>query len=106
MDDLYPEALMELHPFDAARLGIVHRQPVRVSSRRGEIVLRANVTEKTNPGIVFIPFAFREAAANLLTISAIDPRAKIPEYKICAVRLSPATEADMPGLPSQPRGRY
>ncbi len=90
MDDLYPEALMELNPADAARLGIKSGDPVRVTSRRGSIVLRTRVTEKTTPGVVFIPFHFAEAAANLLTNDVIDPQAKIPEYKVCAVRVVPA----------------
>jgi formate dehydrogenase alpha subunit len=106
MDDLYPEALVEIHPKDASQLNIQDRQPVRVSSRRGSIVLRAQVTEKTNPGLVFIPFSFAEAAANELTIDAIDPQAKIPEYKICAVKIEIANNEEMPSLPSQTRGRY
>jgi predicted molibdopterin-dependent oxidoreductase YjgC len=58
-----------------------------VSSRRGQIELLARVTEYIKPGIVFIPFHFAEAAANTLTNSAIDPVAKIPEYKVCAVKI-------------------
>jgi predicted molibdopterin-dependent oxidoreductase YjgC len=107
LDDLYPEALVEINPIDAGILGVQNYQAVRVTSRRGSIVLRCKVTEKTTPGVVFIPFHFREAAANLLTIDAIDPQAKIPEYKACAVRIVPATDLDWPGPNfSQPRGRY
>ena len=58
--------------------------------RRGTVVLRVNVSPKSRPGVVFIPMHFVEAAANLLTIDALDPTAKIPEYKFCAVRLIPA----------------
>lgn len=106
MDDLYPEPLMEIHPADALHLGLQPNQPVRVSSRRGSIVLRAKVTEKTTPGVVFIPFAFREAPANMLTNDVIDPRAKIPEYKVSAVNIEPAQETDMPDIGSKSRGRY
>lgn len=95
LDDLYPEARMELNPADAARVGIHDGQTVRVSSRRGSIVLRASVTHKTTMGVVFIPFHFAEAAANLLTIDALDPQAKIPEYKACAVRVMPAREEEL-----------
>jgi predicted molibdopterin-dependent oxidoreductase YjgC len=71
------------------------------------VVLRARVTEKTTPGVVFIPFHFREAAANLLTNNVIDPQAKIPEYKACAVRVAPASESELQNPEAtQPRGRY
>lgn len=107
LDDLYPEALMEIHPADAARLQVENAAPVRVTSRRGSIVLRARVTQKTTPGVVFIPFHFAEAAANLLTIDALDPQAKIPEYKACAVRVTPAAAHELPQPDAyQPRGRY
>jgi len=80
---------------------------VRVTSRRGTIVLRASITEKTTPGVVFIPFHFAVAAANILTIDALDPLAKIPEYKVCAVNITKVTEDELPDPGShQPRGRY
>ncbi len=107
LNELYPEARIDIHPTDAARLGIEDSQAVRVTSRRGSIVLRANVTFKTTQGVVFIPFHFAEAAANLLTIDALDPLAKIPEYKICAVRVVPAREEELPHPEEMlPRGRY
>lgn len=107
LDDLYPEALVEVNPKDAEVLGLKNRQAVRVTSRRGSIVLRCKVTKKITCGVLFIPFHFREAAANLLTIDAIDPQAKIPEYKACAVQISPASEADIPNPEAfQQRGRY
>jgi formate dehydrogenase alpha subunit len=104
LDELYPQARIEIHPADAARLKIEDGQPVRVSSRRGTVVLRAWVTERTTVGVVFIPMHFAEAAANLLTIDALDPLAKIPEYKACAVRIAPAEKAELP--PVTARGRY
>ena len=107
LDDLYPEARIEINPADGARLKIEDGQAVRVSSRRGTIVLRAWLTQRTTVGVVFIPMHFAEAAANLLTIDALDPLAKIPEYKACAVRIVPAAETEL----AQPetkveRGRY
>ncbi|MHC1784007.1 MAG: formate dehydrogenase subunit alpha [Anaerolineaceae bacterium] len=107
MDDLYPEALMEVNPRDAEINNLKNNEVVRVSSRRGTVVLRINVTEKTTPGVVFIPFHFREAAANLLTNDALDPQAFIPEYKICAVRISKADPAELAkSIDSTSRGRY
>jgi formate dehydrogenase alpha subunit len=107
LDDLYPEARIDIHPADAAHLNIRDNTAVRVTSRRGSIVLRADVTQKTTLGVVFIPFHFAEAAANLLTIDALDPLAKIPEYKICAVRVMPAREEELANPNAfLNRGRY
>ena len=107
LDDLYPAARIEINPADGARLKITDGQPVRVSSRRGTIVLRVWVTERATLGVVFIPMHFVEAAANLLTIDALDPQAKIPEYKACAVRIESAAEEDLVGSGAEvERGRY
>jgi formate dehydrogenase alpha subunit len=107
LDDLYPEARIEINPADAARLKIEDGEPVRVSSRRGTIVLHAWVTERTTPGVVFVPMHFAEAAANLLTIDALDPLAKIPEFKACAVRIVPAGEEELADPDAKVlRGRY
>ncbi len=107
LDELYPEALVEINRVDAAHMDIKTGDPVRVSSRRGSIVLRADVTEKANLGVVFISWHFHEAAANLLTIDELDPLAKIPEYKACAVRVDPASEDELanPEARTQ-RGRW
>ena len=75
-----------MHPADAAELGMADGELARVSSRRGTIVLEARVSHREARGNCFIPFHFREAAANLLTIDEIDPVGKIPEFKFCAVR--------------------
>jgi predicted molibdopterin-dependent oxidoreductase YjgC len=107
LDDLYPEARIEINPADAARLKIEDGRAVRVSSRRGAIVLRAWVTQRTTPGVVFIPMHFAEAAANLLTIDALDPLAKIPEYKACAVRIVPTVKEELARSEAKvKRGRY
>jgi predicted molibdopterin-dependent oxidoreductase YjgC len=107
LDELYPEARVEVNPADAALAGISDGQPVRVSSRRGTVALRAMVTEKTLAGVVFIPFHFAEAAANLLTIDALDPQAKIPEFKACAVKIEPVSETELAHPEAVlERGRY
>jgi len=107
LDELYPEARVEIYPTDAELAGIRDGQAVRVSSRRGFVALRASVTEKTRAGVVFIPFHFAEAAANLLTIDALDPQAKIPEYKACAVKIEPVSEAELANPEALlMRGRY
>jgi formate dehydrogenase alpha subunit len=107
IDEIYPEARVEMHPADAEMHGITDGMPVRVTSRRGEIVVRATVTEKTTVGVVFLPWHFVEAAANLLTNDALDPQAKIPEFKACAVQVFPARESELPNPENVvQRGRY
>ncbi len=82
------EPYIELNPDDALSLDIKDGQMVKVSSRRGSITLKAYLTEIVERGVVFIPFHFREAAVNKLTDSrALDPLCKIPELKVCAVRI-------------------
>jgi formate dehydrogenase alpha subunit len=80
-------AYMEINPGDAEGLGIDNGEMVRVSSRRGAIEIKATVTDGIDRGVVFIPFHFVESAANRLTNTALDPIAKIPEFKVCAVRI-------------------
>jgi formate dehydrogenase alpha subunit len=82
-----PECRVEIAAGDAARYGIRDGEQVQVSSRRGAIIARALVSTKAVPGTIFIPFHYYEAAVNKLTIAALDPVAKIPEYKVCAVRI-------------------
>ncbi len=89
--DQYPEPLVELHPQLAQKLGISDGDWVTARSRRGEATLRAKVTTTIRPDTVFIPYHWAGAkSANQLTISAQDPISKIPEYKVCAVRLEKA----------------
>jgi formate dehydrogenase alpha subunit len=87
LDDIWPEAIVEMHPDDAEALGLETGDWVKVSSRRGQITLRVLVTGRSPVGVVFIPFHFAEAAANVLTLNRVDPRAKIPDYKVCAVQV-------------------
>ena len=84
-----PEAYVEIHVSDAKKIGLNGHKRVRISSKRGEIELGVRVTDDIKRGVVFIPFHFAEAAANVLTNTAIDPVAKIPEYKVCAVKVEP-----------------
>ena len=85
-----PESLVEIHPEDAGKLGIADGQKVRVSSRRGKVEAKAMITEKSAPGSIFMNFHFNEAPVNVLTNPALDPIGKIPEYKVCAVKLEAA----------------
>ncbi len=103
LNDLYPEPFVEIHPADAAMHGIQDGMRVRVSTRRGEVVLRAHVTEKATVGVIFLPMHFAEAAANLLTNDVLDPQARIPEYKACAAQVFP-THEETPAPFA--RGRY
>ncbi|NUQ77945.1 MAG: formate dehydrogenase subunit alpha [Polyangiaceae bacterium] len=90
LDAIQPAPFVEVHPDDLARLGLSDGSTVSVSSRRGRIELPAKLSRSVAPGSVFIPFHFREAAANVLTTDAIDPFGKIPEFKFCAVNIEPA----------------
>jgi formate dehydrogenase major subunit len=104
LDAISPVAEVYLHPDDAAGLGIADGEMARVSSRRGTIVLAVRVSHREQRGNCFIPFHFREAAANLLTTDAIDPVGKIPEFKFCAVRIEAAQPAE-PALPPAANGQ-
>jgi formate dehydrogenase alpha subunit len=85
-----PQAYVEVNPEDAAELSVSDGGPVKLISRRGEIQTKAWVTDRVPRGLVFAPFHYAEAAANVLTNPAVDPTAKIPEYKVCAVRMEAA----------------
>jgi formate dehydrogenase alpha subunit len=88
--ELAPRLEIAVNPVDARRLAIGDGARLRVVSRRGELTGYAHLTEAVRPGAVFVPFVKLEAsAANFLTNSAADPSARIPEYKVCAVRLEP-----------------
>jgi len=87
LESEFPESFIEINPEDAKKLGIKDKEPVKVSSRRGEIQVKSLVTDRIKPGVVFIPFHYAEAAANVLTNPALDPIAKIPEFKVCAVKI-------------------
>jgi formate dehydrogenase alpha subunit len=85
---VYGQALIEVNPQDAERLALTDELcRVRVTSRRGAIEAQAWVTDRVPPGMVYANFHFPEASANELTLAALDPVAKIPEYKVCAVKV-------------------
>jgi formate dehydrogenase major subunit/formate dehydrogenase alpha subunit len=88
--EVYGQPLIEVNPMDAQRLELNGHKRVRVTSRRGSIEAAAWVTERVPPGMIFANFHFPAAGANELTLAALDPVAKIPEYKVCAVRVEAA----------------
>ncbi|HUW85669.1 MAG TPA: molybdopterin dinucleotide binding domain-containing protein, partial [Methanoregula sp.] len=87
-----PTGWVEINPEDAQALGIKDKEMVKAVTRRGEIKIGARVTKNIKKGVVFIPFHFKECAANVLTNNALDPVASIPEYKACAVRIEKIAE--------------
>jgi formate dehydrogenase alpha subunit len=82
-----PSAFIEIHPDDANMLNVNDGELVKVSSRRGSIDVKVSISVRPIKGIVFMPFHYREAAANVLTNTALDPISKIPEFKVCAVKI-------------------
>jgi formate dehydrogenase alpha subunit len=91
INTISPECYVEINPDDARTLAIAGGATVTVSSRRGSITVKAVVTKRPAKGVVFVPFHFREAAANVLTSSSsLDPVAKIPSFKVSAVRIEKA----------------
>lgn len=92
LDDLEPEAVACLSARDMERMGLPSGAKLRVSTRRGSIELKARIDGAIPPGMIFIPFAYAEAAANILTNPQLDPFGKIPEFKYCAARVEAARE--------------
>jgi predicted molibdopterin-dependent oxidoreductase YjgC len=82
-----PEPFVEISEEDARQLDFIDGEMVAISSRRGNIEVKARVGNRVKSGVVFIPFHYHEAAANTLTNNALDPVCKIAETKVCAVRL-------------------
>jgi formate dehydrogenase major subunit/formate dehydrogenase alpha subunit len=91
--EIYSQPLIEVAEEDAQKLGLNGNKRVRVSSRRGSIEADALVTDRVPPGMVYANFHFPEASANVLTIAALDPVSKIPEYKVCAVKVEAVEES-------------
>jgi len=87
LDSIVPEGFLEMNPVDAERLKIKDGDWINVSSRRGKVKTKVKITERTNKGAVFMSFHFAESAVNFLTNDALDPVAKIPEYKVSAVKI-------------------
>ena len=91
LDAIEPEAVACLSPADLRRLAIAPGDTIRVSTRRGAIELKARADASLQPGLVFIPFCYAEAAANILTNPQLDPFGKIPEFKYCAAKVEPVS---------------
>jgi formate dehydrogenase alpha subunit len=87
LNAIEPEGVVEINPSDASSLKVKDGDKVKVISRRGEVITKAKVTEKSPPRVVYMDFHFAESAANILTNTALDPVAKTPEFKVCAVRI-------------------
>jgi predicted molibdopterin-dependent oxidoreductase YjgC len=88
LSEIYPEGMVEINPEDAGRLGIKPDNGlVEVTSRRGKVRAKAKISDNLPPGVAFMTFHFKEAAVNLLTLDLVDPVAKIPGYKVCAVNI-------------------
>jgi formate dehydrogenase major subunit len=92
LDALEPEAVASLAPADLRNMNLAPGAMVRVTTRRGAIELKARADGGVPPGMVFIPFCYAEAAANILTNPQLDPFGKIPEYKFCAARVEPLAQ--------------
>ena len=87
LDALVPTERIEINPADAAEMGVVSGDCLRVTSRRGSVEAQAWVVDRPRPGLIFMTFHFAEALGNVLTNNVVDPIAKIPEYKVCAVKI-------------------
>jgi formate dehydrogenase major subunit len=92
LDAIEPDPVALIHPFDLQALGVTPGDVVTIESRRGSVSLYARADDSSPRGSVFVPFCYYEAAANKLTNSALDPFAKIPEFKYCAIRVVPGGE--------------
>ncbi|MEE8173182.1 MAG: formate dehydrogenase subunit alpha, partial [Alphaproteobacteria bacterium] len=93
LDDLEPEAVAHLAPLEMTRLGIRPGDTIEVATRRGRIALKARADAGIPKGVVFVPFCYAEAAANMLTNPALDPVGKIPEFKYCAAKVEKTVSA-------------
>ncbi|MDU9007211.1 formate dehydrogenase subunit alpha [Sedimentitalea todarodis] len=91
LDAVEPEANASLHPATLRDLGVEPGAMLRLTTRRGSIEIMARADRAVSPDMVFVPFAYVEAAANILTNPAVDPYGKIPEFKFAAVKVEPAT---------------
>jgi formate dehydrogenase major subunit len=100
LDAIEPDAVAWLHPDELARLGVAAGARIDIASRRGQVSLYARADSGTPPGTVFVAFCWAEAAINKLTNPALDPVAKIPGFKFCAVRVAPAAEPAPNGRPT------
>ncbi len=89
IEDLAPRCKVQVHPADARKYKVNDGDMIRVTTRRGSIEAAADVTDTIRQGVIYMPFHYAEAAANTLTNAALDPVAKIPEFKVCAANIEP-----------------
>ncbi|MET0983234.1 MAG: molybdopterin dinucleotide binding domain-containing protein, partial [Telluria sp.] len=89
LDALEPDPVALVHPLDLERLGVKPGEVITISSRRGEVALYARADDSSPAGAIFVPFCYYEAAINRLTNAALDPVGKIPEFKYCAIKVTP-----------------
>ncbi len=87
--EIRPEAEVEINPADAEKLATFDGDMVELASRRGKLVTKVKVTDRSPEGVVFMTFHFKEAPVNVLTIDALDPVAKIPALKVCSIQINP-----------------
>ncbi len=87
LNDEVPRSFVQVNPADAAKDGVRSGDMVTLKTRRGSIETQARITTEVPPGLLFVPFHFAESCANVLTNPALDPACKMPEYKVCAVRM-------------------
>jgi predicted molibdopterin-dependent oxidoreductase YjgC len=87
IDDIAPEALAEVNPVDAERMGITSGNMLRLSSRRGTVDIKAEITERSQPGTIFTTYNYEETPVNFLTLDALDRLSRTPEYKLCAIKV-------------------
>ncbi|CAN7220812.1 formate dehydrogenase subunit alpha [Massilia sp. LjRoot122] len=92
LDAIEPDPVALVHPLDLERMGIQPGQAITIASRRGEVVLYARADDSSPVGAIFVPFCYYEAAINRLTNAALDPFGKIPEFKYCAIKVTPGGE--------------
>ncbi len=97
LDAIEPDPTALIHPLDLSAMGAQPGDVVTIASRRGSVSLYARADDGTPRGAVFVPFCYYEAAINKLTNAALDPYAKIPEFKYCAIRVERGGELPMQG---------
>ncbi len=97
LDAIEPDPVALVHPLDMESMGIQPGQPITIASRRGEVVLYARADDSSPVGAIFVPFCYYEAAINRLTNAALDPFGKIPEFKYCAIKVTPGGEVAQQG---------
>jgi len=105
LNELYPGGDIQVHPDDAKALGVKQGDFVDVESRRGIVRAKVLLSDRVSRGMVYMPFHWREASANVLTNDALDPIAKIPEFKVCAVKVTKASPTAPKRRKAKPKAR-